>query len=438
MGDWSKDDFESEILYSSQPKMGLWSWIFLMAVLAFFICAIFWAKQSELEEVTRGEGRVVPFGKIQIVQSLEGGIVDAIHVSVGDRVEKGQLLLNIDDTSFTASVGEIDARQKALTGKIARLKAEFEGRSQISFPETLRETSPGIIASETRLFRLRRNSLYDELGVLRARKEQREQEYAELRSAEGNISQGLGLAQDEFQLNQRASDLVPESEMIRMRRETSRLEGELSANKTNQVRAEAAVREAKGLIAKEQTAYREKAQAELTEAQADLSVILAGSQAADDRVDRAGLKAPVDGIINTIHVNTLGGVVQPGSDLIEIVPYSGTIQIEARIKPQDIAFLSPNQLARVKITAYDYSIYGGLEGFVERIGADSLTDEVSGEAYFPIDIVADARDFKDEDKLLSVSPGMVASVDIVTGKKSILQYILKPINKARYEALRER
>ena len=438
MAQWEKDDFRTEVLYSDRPQVGMMSWVFIGAVFAFFLCAVIWAKNSELEEVTRGEGRIVPSGRIQVVQSLEGGIVEAIHVAVGDRVEQGQLLLNIDDTNFSASVEEIEARQKALNGKITRLEAELAGQSSVDFSDELKENAPGVVASETRLFNLRRSSLGNEISVLSARKVQREQEYQELLSSQRQLRDELGLVREELRINERVSDLVAESELLRLRREVTRITGELDGIESSLGRAQAAVREATSLISKERSAFREEAQAELTQAEADLSVIMAGSKAADDRVDRAGLKSPVDGIINTIHVNTLGGVVQPGSDLVEIVPYSGTIQIEAKIRPQDIAFLSPNQKARVKITAYDYSIYGGLEGYVERIGADSLTDEVTGETYFPIDILADATEFKDGDKTLSVTPGMVASVDIITGKKSILQYILKPINKARYEGLRER
>lgn len=438
MASWEKEDFRTEVLYSSRPQVGKMSWIFILAVLAFFAAAIIWAKNSELEEVTRGEGRIVPSGKIQVVQSLEGGIVKDIHVSVGERVSQGQLLLNIDDTDFSASVGEIEAREKALNGKIARLEAEYAGRSSIEFSDELREQAPNVVASETRLFSLRRSSLFNEINVLQARKVQREQEYQELLSSQRQLRDELQLVKEEQRLNQNISDLVPESELLRLRREVTRITGELNGIESSLGRVQATIREASSLISKERSAFKEAAQAELTQAQADLSVIMAGSEAADNRVDRAGLKSPVDGIINTIHVNTLGGVVQPGSNLVEIVPFSGTIQIEAKIRPQDIAFLSPNQLARVKITAYDYSIYGGLEGHVERIGADSLTDEVTGETYFPIDILADASEFKDGDQPLSVTPGMVASVDIITGKKSILQYILKPINKARYEGLRER
>ena len=438
MTDWAKKDFESDILHAAKPSMGLWTWIFLFVLVLFFVSAGLWAKNSTLEELTRGEGRIVPFGKVQIVQSLEGGIVKSIHVAVGQKVSQGDILLNIDDTNFSASVEEIDAREKALRSKIARLNAELSGRNSINFPEGLLESAPDVIASETRLFKIRRNTLYSEVNVLTARQEQREMELQELVSTERNLNRELVLAKDELRLNQSASDLVPEAEMIRIRREVSRLTGEIDVNQSNQMQAKAAIREASSLISKERTAFREEAQTELTESEANLSVILAGSKAADDRVERAGLRAPVDGIVNAIHVNTLGGVVQPGSDLIEIIPYGGTIQIEAKISPKDVGFLALNQPAKVKITAYDYSIYGGLDGYVERIGADSLTDEITGETYFPIDIVADASNFKNGDERLSVSPGMVASVDIITGNKSILQYILKPINKARYEAMRER
>ena len=435
---WINEDFNDDLLLDRDAKRSKWSWVFLLFALALFICAIVWAKYAELEEVTRGEGRIIPSGKIQIVQSLEGGIVESINVAVGERVSEGQLLIKIDDTSVAASLGELDARKNALNGKIARLEAEMAGASRVSYSDELKADAPGVIASENRLFSLRRSNYGNNVNVLRSRKDQREQEISELRTNITNLENQLQIARDDLALNEKISDIVPQSELLKLRREVSRLSGEIDVARSGIIRAQSAVREAGGLLNAERSTFRQEAQAELTEARADLNVLLAGSKAAGDRVERAGVRSPVDGIINEIHVNTLGGVIQPGKDLVEIVPFGENLLVEARIRPQDIAFLSTSQKARVKITAYDYSIYGGLNGYVERIGADSITDEVTGETYFPIDVRADAASFKKDNENLPVTPGMVASVDIITGQKSVLQYLLKPVNKARYEGLRER
>jgi len=435
---WTDTDFNSREIYAVRPPKNRLSTIFILASIALLATFLIWARGAEIEEVTRGEGKIVPSARIQIVQSLEGGILGAIHVSEGQEVKAGQLLLNIDDTMFSASLEEVDAQRQALLGKIARLETELSGAGQIKYPEGFDENSPTIMASENKLFQARRTSLNNEVRVLRSRREQRNQEYKELVSTNRRLSDELDLARQELSLKEQVADLVPEAELLAMRRDVSRINGEINVNKNSQSRARAAINEADSLIVQARSNYREESQAALTDAEAQLSVIMASSKSAGDRVDRAGLKSPVDGIINALHVNTLGGVIKPGSDLVEIVPYGETLQIEAKIRPKDIAFLSPKQKARVTITAYDYSIYGGLEGYVERIGADSLTDEITGETYFPIDILADAANFKKDNETLPISPGMVASVDIITGKKTILQYLLKPINKARYEGLKER
>jgi adhesin transport system membrane fusion protein len=435
---WTNSDFDDDLLLDRDARRSRWSWIFLVFALGLFISAITWAKYAELEEVTRGEGRIIPSGKIQIVQSLEGGIVESIDVVVGQSVKEGQLLLKIDDTTFSASLGELDARKNALNGKIARLEAEIANRGSVIYSDELMADAPNVIASENRLFSVRKSNYANNVRVLRSRKEQRQQETAELRSNAANLENQLASARDELALSEKIADLVPKNELLQLRREVTRLSGELDTTRSSIARAQAAVRESDGLLSAERSTFRQEAQAELTEARADLSVLLAGSKAAGDRVERADVRSPVDGIINEIHVNTLGGVIQPGKDLVEIVPFGENLLVEARIRPQDIAFLSTSQKARVKITAYDYSIYGGLNGYVERIGADSVTDEVTGETYFPIDVRADAASFKKDNENLPVTPGMVASVDIITGQKSVLQYLLKPVNKARYEGLRER
>jgi len=278
----------------------------------------------------------------------------------------------------------------------------------------------------------------DDLRVLSSRKEQRQQEVMELQSQHNRLVEELQLAREDLSMNETVSDIIPKSDLLKLRKEVSRLTGEIESIKSGKLGAEAAVREAESLLNSQRSSFRQDVQSELTTAESELSVLTASTRAADDRVTRAELRSPVDGIVNALHVNTLGGVVQPGSNLIEIIPFGDNLLVEARIRPQDIAFITPQQNAKVKITAYDYSIYGGIEGSVERIGADSLTDEMTGETYFPIDIRTHSTLFEKTGEPLPVTPGMVASVDIITGRKTVLQYLLKPINKARSEGLRER
>ena len=435
---WHKSDLSDDLLMAPHRTNNVWTWLFLISSIIFFVLAILWAANAHLDEVTRGQGRIIPSGKVQIIQSLEGGLIKDINVKVGDRVKEGQLLLRIDDTNFASSLGELQARQYGLMGKVARLEAEIARRGSIAFPEDLKNNAQDVITSERKLFRSRRSKMSDGMGIMSSRKEQRQQELMELRSQESNLAEELALAEEDLAMNEKVSDIIPQSDLLKLRKEVSRLSGELRTTKSSLLKAEAAVREAQGMRNSEWSSFRQDAQAELTEAESELNVLLASSRAADDRVNRADMRSPVDGIVNAMHVNTLGGVVQPGSDLLEIVPFGDNLLIEARIRPQDIAFLTPQQHAKVKITAYDYSIYGGVEGIVERIGADSLTDEITGETYFPIDIRTYSTLFGKTGEPLPVTPGMVASVDIITGRKTVLQYLLKPINKAMSEGLRER
>ncbi len=424
--------------FSKEPPKGSLSWIFTLASLGLLVGFVVWASIAEVEEVTRGDGRIVPSSRIQIVQSLEGGLLSELLVEEGQRVNEGQLLLQIDDTQFAASAEEVNAKQAALVGKISRLEAEMAEKNKIVFPAGFEQTHSDIAASESQLFWARRNSVSGEINTLRARAEQGRQERAELQATERQIINELSLIDDEISLNAKVADIVPEAERLRLRKEREILRGELEVSRSGQSRANAAISETQSQIRQVRSAFRAEAQAMLTDSQGELSVINASFKSADDRLVRSGLRSPVNGIVNAIYVTTTGGVISPGEPLVEIVPEGDKLQIEARIRPQDIAFLTPNQQARVTITAYDYSIYGGLDGHVQRIGADSLTDEVTGEAYFPIDIIADAASFKKDNETLPISPGMVASVDIITGEKTVLEYLLKPVKKAKFEALKER
>jgi adhesin transport system membrane fusion protein len=349
------------------------------------------------------------------------------------------MLLRIDDTGAASDLGELTARRRALRAQIARLEAEMAGADEIDFPEDLLAEAPEVAESERSLFQTRRESLQSELSVLRRQAEQREQELEELRSAEEQQAESLELARQELAVyNTMSPGVVPQVDLLRVRREVSELSGELEATRRAQPRVQSAIREAFERIEDRFLAFRSEAQEALNQRRADLAVVQEAIRAAADRVTRTGVRSPVDGVVNRVNVNTLGGVVQPGEDLVEIVPLEDSLLVEARIRPADIAFIRPGLPATVRITAYDYTVYGALEGTVERVGADTVVDEVTGERFYRIVIRTEQTHLDGLDEALPIIPGMVASIDVLTGEKTVLDYLLNPLTRAGAEALRER
>ncbi|MBI1239932.1 MAG: HlyD family type I secretion periplasmic adaptor subunit [Alphaproteobacteria bacterium] len=414
--------------------------LLLVGMILFLFLGFIWTSIATVEEVTRGEGRVIPSTKTQIVQSLEGGIVKEILVRTGAVVEKGDLLLRIDDTGFASTLGELKARRSSLQAQIARLEAEAAGSDRIDFGDNLNQTAAAAVASELALFNIRRRDLDGQKAVLLERKVQREQELAQLQGRVERLKGSLGLAKQELALNAPlvTKGIVPRADYLRLQREVNDIQSELDSNVNQLVAAEAAVRESLKLLEDADLTFQREAQAELTTRQSELAVIEESLRAAQDRVARTDIRSPVKGIVNAMRVATLGGVVQPGADLIEITPLDDALLVEARIRPADIAFISPGQRAMVKLTAYDFTIYGGLEGVVEQIGADAIVDAQSRESYYTITVRTTQPAAGGGLSGLPIIPGMVASVDIITGEKSILAYLMKPITRARHEALRER
>lgn len=415
----------------------------LLAVIVLMACAgIAWAAWAELDEVTRGDGRVIPSGRNQVVQSLEGGIVKDILVRPGDRVRRGDLLIRIDDTGFAADLGQLTAKQATLEAQIVRLEHELSGdaSSPPHFPPQLVERAPQRVAAETELYLLRRKALDNQFTILRERIEQRQRELAELASTRQRFEATLALAVEEEALKAPLAErgVVPKTDVIRLKREIADIQGQLAAAEERKPRLEAAIREATAQLDEQSLKFRELAQVELGQRMAELAIVEETIRAARDRVVRTEIKAPVDGIVNVLNVNTIGGVVQAGQVLVEIVPIDDALRVEARVRPSDIAFVHPTQPALVKISAYDFSIYGGLDGEVEKISADSSIDQTTREVYYLVTIKTRTNQLSAAGKSLPIFPGMLATVDILTGKKTVLDYLLKPINKARYEALRER
>lgn len=408
--------------------------------LLYWGCAIFaallvWAGFAQVDEVTRGEGKVIPSRQVQIVQSVDGGVVSDILVHEGETVEAGQVLLRIDPTRFLSSLRENRAQHLALLAKAARLEALSQGRPFNLDDERLKEI-PEILEHERTLYRSKREELQVQLHIAEQQLQQRQQELEEAQSRYRQLARNLELVTQEFTVSKplAATGAVSEIDLLRLQREIVRLGGERDQTESKIKRLKSAVVEARRNIQEVELNFRNRIRAELSDVMGRISTLAEGSTALSDRVQHAEVKSPVRGTVKRLFVNTQGAVVNPGKEVVEIIPLDDTLLLETRIKPQDIAFLGPEQEALVKFTAYDFAIYGGLKAVVEHIGADTVMDE-RGNAFYVIRVRTHQSNFGEN---LPIIPGMVAQVDVITGKKTILNYLLKPVLRAKANALSER
>lgn len=411
----------------------------IWAIIGFFVFLMLWANFAVIDEVTKGDGKAIPSSKIQKIQNLEGGIVAELFVKEGQIVEAGAPLIRLDDTRFASNVGETEADRLSMLLRVERLSAEVDDRP-LNFPADVLKAVPGQAKSEESLYISRRQQLHDEIGGLQEQLIQRQQELREFSSKQAQYRQQLGLQRQEINMSEPlvAQGAVSPVEVLRLKRAEVETRGQLDATTLAIPRAESAIKEVQRKIDETRGKFRSEALTQLNEARTDLNKAQATGKALEDRVSRTLVTSPVRGIVNKLLVNTIGGVIQPGSDMVEIVPLDDTLLVEAKIRPQDIAFLHPGQEAIVKFTAYDYTIYGGLKAQLEQIGADTITDEDKKTTYYLIKVRTERSHLGTDEKPLLIIPGMVASVDIITGKKSVLSYLLKPIIRARAEALHER
>lgn len=417
----------------------------LLLVLATFVGAfLLWSYFATIEEVSRGEGRVVPSSKTQVVQSLEGGIAKEIYVRQGQPIKKGQSLMLLDDTGFSASMGELNAKRNSLRAQIIRLQHEVSVEAQrpltAEFPMDLRSEAPEVVDNEARLLQVRKTNYENQSAILAERLRQREIELTELRANLQRVEESLTIATREFEIKSPLAKqkVVPETELLRIQREMTDLTGQLRSGRLAIPRLEAAIAEADRQLKDHALTFRQTAQQELTQRIGELNVVEQSLKSAKDKVFRTDVRSPVDGIINKLNFSTVGGVVRPGEIIAEIVPLEDTLLIEVKIKPSDIAFIHTKQEAVVRLSAYDFSIYGALRGTVVNVAPDSVTDTNTKETYYVVVIQTSEAALRRQGEILPILPGMVATVDIITGAKSILQYMLKPIVKARDSALRER
>ncbi|MDD5330667.1 MAG: HlyD family type I secretion periplasmic adaptor subunit [Sulfuricella sp.] len=409
--------------------------ILLRAVAIVAVVFVAWAAIAEIDEVTRGEGKVIPSRQLQVLQSMDGGIVSEISAQEGQVVEAGQALLKVDSTRFESSVRENRAQYFSLMAKAARLRALTEEKPFVPPPEVV-EGDPKTVEEEQRLYEARKSELDAQISIARQQLSQRQQELVEARAKREQAAQAYDLSARELAVTKPliSSGAVSEVDLLRLERDVGRFRGERDMATAQISRSQAAIAEATRKIQEVELTFRNEAGKELAETMGKLGALSEGNVGLADRVKHSIIRSPVRGTVKRLLVNTVGGVVQPGKDVIEVVPLEDRLLLEAKVQPKDIAFLRPGQKAVVKFTAYDFSIYGGLDATLDQIGADTITDE-RGNTYYVVRV----RTFKSQlGKNLPIIPGMVAEVDIVTGQKSILAYLLKPVLRAKQAAFSER
>ncbi|MFH1605182.1 MAG: HlyD family type I secretion periplasmic adaptor subunit [Pseudomonadota bacterium] len=414
----------------------------LAAIIGFFAIALVWAWLAPIDEIARGEGKVITASQTQYVQNLEGGIIDKILVKEGDPVKRDQVLFELDRVRFASAYREGQQGELGLRAKVARLTAEVQGTALKMPPEVLKN-APTLAKSETAVHRARLDDLAGKNAVLREQLAQRTQEVVELRSKRERTQEQLEILKRELAITAPMvkEGAVSEVELLRLQREASRIRGDLDAATLAIPRAQSAIEEAKKKIQDNESQFRSQAAGELSAARNELAKVAEAVPGLRDRMARTLVRSPVNGVVKTIANKTPGGVVQPGTPMAEIVA-EDSLLIEARIRPQDIAFVKVGQKATVKLAAYDYSIYGGIQAKLVYLSADSIQPQaqpgLSSEPYY----IAHVRTLKPgieyRGKVLPVIPGMTGQVDILTGQRSVLYYLLKPINKTLERSLTER
>ncbi len=435
---WSDADYAQDVDAAYVQGPTPYSLTMLFLILTFFVVATIWAWFAVVDEVTHADGKVIPSSRVQVIQNLEGGILEEIRVAEGQLVSKGQVVLRIDDTGFSSSFGELQAKYNSLQGEIARLQAEAEGKV-LRFGPKMEKDHPGVVKDQSALYEARKSELETQAAILKQQLSQRKQEKDELLGKLKQLRTSLNLTQEELEITQPLVEksIVPKVELLRIQRQKNDLEGQIRAAELALPRIESAISEAQSRVDEKYKHFKTVSAEELSQRNMEFARVKEAILGAKDKVSRTEIRSPVRGLVKSIKKSTIGGVIKPGEDMMEIVPLDDTLLVEARVRPADIAFLHPNQKARVKFTAYDFSVYGGLPGKLEQIGVDTELDE-NGNAYYKVMVRTEKNYLAKGNEQLPIIPGMVATVDIITGEKTVLEYIMKPIIKAKQLALTER
>lgn len=453
--DYVRDSHYALLLEASgRSRLLLW------CVGLFFIAAIIWAAYAPIEQVTRGEGKVIPSSQRQIIQNLEGGIVKAILVREGEQVTIGQPLLQLDDTRFRADFEEknqdrlgIEADSIRLTALLNSIKISSPDKSpsklwrqsviispaDLTFPEPFHQQNADLVKRQQNEYRDQLAGLDNQLTLIAQQIQQKSRELEEAQARLKNQQQSYYLASEEYRITKPLADegVVPKVELLKLQRQLNESLREVTSTKLQLPAMKAALNEAVFKRLDIALNFRSEIQSELNQSADKLAVLNQSHLGLQDKVTRTLVTSPVNGTVQKIHINTLGGVIQPGMDLIEVIPTEDSLLVEAKISPRDIGFLRPGLTAVVKFTAYDFTQYGGLTGTLEHISADTQIDD-EGHSYYQIRIRTEDTDFTDQaGQPLPIIPGMNAVADIITGEKTVLQYLLNPVLKAQQTALRE-
>jgi membrane fusion protein, adhesin transport system len=417
--------------------------ILLGAILVIVISSIVWAYFAPLDQITRGEGKVIPSSQTQVIQSLDGGTLSEMRVHEGDVVEKDQVVVVIDNTTAKYSLSELQQRYYIASAAIARLQAETGGKDSvddIAFPDDVVKSAPDKVAQEKAQFLIRQSQLRAQLSTLQDQQDQRRQDIQALNTKVASARRALDVAQQQVAILTPAvvAGAASRVDLLKAQQEVENYRSEQDNAAASMPSAKSALQEAQSKMSETVATFKAEASADLAKQQSDLASVNESMKEATAKVGRTELRSPVKGTVKEIKTRTNGGVIQPAQDIMEIVPIEDTLLIEAQIRPQDRGFIAPNQKAKVKITAYDYSIYGGLDAVLEQISADAIENEKK-ELFFRVRLRTD-KNFLigKQGEQLPIIPGMTATVDILTGHKTVLEYMLKPILKARETALTER
>jgi len=436
-----KDDLEymNSVSSAMLMKNSLSTKIMLWLSFIVIIWLIVWAYYANIDSLTRGQGKVIPSSQIQVIQNLEGGIVSDIEVKEGDSVKKGDILVKIDDTNFNSLYLESKLKYNELQAKSIRLLAESTGKP-FRVTKYILTKSPHLIKHERSLYKTNKAQLENNIAIYEHRLRQKRNELKEAQAKLVQLSHNYDLISQEVNLNRPLvkEGIVSRVEFLQLQRQANNIRGDMKATKLSIPRLVSVIEEQKDNIKEVTLKFKNKAKEDYNEVKAEMYRIKQANVARADKVKRTFVRSPVDGTIKQLLVNTIGGVVKPGMDIVEIVPSEDRLVVEAKIQPKDIAFLYPGQRAIVKFSAYNFAIYGSLQGKVTNISADTIIDKIDKKNYFMVRIETDKNYLGKGKNKHYVMVGMTASVDIVTGKKTVLEYILKPILRAKENLLSNR
>jgi membrane fusion protein, adhesin transport system len=423
----------------SRPYVGARRIILTSGVGFFVFCS--WASFARVDEVTRGQGRVIPTSKAQIVQSSEPASILDIVVRSGQPVRKGQLLVRLDDTESSSQLGQITAENRSLAARADRLSREGgAGNSSAGCASDASGNAQAECSQEAALQSVRAAALRSRKSALSSAVEQRRRDLGEAQATVSSLRSSLQIAQSQVSMLEplAAKSIIPQTELMNAQREATEIQGKLAAAQQAASRAVAGISEAQAQASEAGLQFRQEALNERSQLVAKMAVNSESLRGATGRQQRSEIRSPVDGIVNDVQVTTVGGFVQAGQKILQVVPVGDKLLVEARVAPRDIAFIKVNDRANVKVTAYDFAVYGGLVGRVVQISPDSIYDEAAKEAYFTVVVQTDKAYLQRGARRLPISPGMICDVEVITGKKSILSYLLKPFLRARSEAFSER